>query len=110
MGIRFGICLGGILFVTALVGCGRDSAPEVAPRGSASDTGAPERLILYSIEGRDFKPGQEPKTEEKFYGYPVLGKVEITEATKRKEIITALHQGMERRWPSVSGPGMPSGL
>ena len=66
MGIRFGICLGGILFVTALVGCGRDSAPEVAPRCSASDTGAPERLILYSIEGQDLSLDRSRRQKKSF--------------------------------------------
>ena len=57
---------------------------------------APEELILYSIDGRDFDPGQEPKTEEKFHNYPVLGKVEITDGGKRAEIAAALKDGMAR--------------
>ncbi len=69
----------------ALTGCGRD--PVAGPD-------APEQLTLYSIDGRHFEPGQEPKAAEKFHGYPVLGKVEITDVAKRKEIAGALKDGL----------------
>jgi hypothetical protein len=72
---------------TALTGCGSDPV---------ADLEAPEQLILYSIDGRDFEPGQAPKADEKFHGYPVLGKVEITDAAKRKEIAGALKDGLAR--------------
>jgi hypothetical protein len=71
----------------ALIGCRRDAHP---------DLDISEQLILYSIDGRDFEPGQEPKADEKFHGYPVLGKVEITDLGKRKEIIAALQEGLAR--------------
>lgn len=79
------------LLVAIFVGCGRDSL---------SGINAPESLILYSIDGRDFPPGKEPITEEKFHRYPVLGKVEIKDPDKRKAIITALKKGI-----SESGDG-----
>jgi hypothetical protein len=85
MRTRFVIGLACVLVISALAGCGRDSM-------AGLDT--PEQLTLYSIDGRDFESGQEPKTEEKFYGYPVLGKVEITDADKRQEIVAALQQGL----------------
>jgi hypothetical protein len=66
-------------------GCGRDpvASPETA-----------DSLTLYSIDGRDFEPGKAPKSEETFHGYPVLGKVEVKEAAKRKEILSALKDGI----------------
>jgi hypothetical protein len=76
-----------VAFVTFTIGCGRDSVAGLE---------APEELILYSVDGRDFEPGQAPKAEETFHGYPVLGKVEIKEADKRKEIMAALKDGMAR--------------
>lgn len=74
-----------VVVVAALSGCGRDPVAGLE---------APEQLTLYSVDGRDFEPGQEPKVDEKFHGYPVLGKVEITETAKRREIAEALKDGM----------------
>jgi hypothetical protein len=85
MRIRVPVLLGYVVGTFALCGCGR---------GSVAGLDAPEQLILYSIDGRDFRPGEEPKVEEKFHGYPVLGKVEITDADKRHEIATALKDGL----------------
>lgn len=59
----------------------------------------PQSTTLYSIDGRDFKEmekGESPKTDEQLHGYPVLGKVEITDAGKRRELIAALRDGMNR--------------
>ena len=55
----------------------------------------PQQLTLYSVDGRDFEPGEEPKTDEKFHGYPVLGKVEITEEGQRRDLIAALKVGID---------------
>jgi hypothetical protein len=67
-------------------GCSRDPLAKL-------DT--PQQLTLYSIDGRDFEPGEEPKSDDKFHGYPVLGKVEITEESKRRELVMALRDGFE---------------
>jgi len=75
------------LAASALLGCSREPA---------ADTQTPLQLTLYSIDGRDFKPGEEPQTAEKLYGYPVLGKVEITAADQRKLIFATLQEGMAR--------------
>jgi len=71
----------------AFIGCGS---------GSVANLEVPDQLTLYSIDGRDFEPGKEPKVEEKFHGYPVLGKIEVKDLEKRKEIIATLKQGMAR--------------
>jgi hypothetical protein len=71
---------------TALTGCG--SKP-------TSEFGAPEQLTLYSIDGRDSEPGQKPQTEETFHHYPVLGKVELTDAEQRRELLAALQSGID---------------
>lgn len=74
------------LALAAVVGCSGDSTPGLDE---------PDQLILYSIDGSLFEPGREPKTEEKLHRYPVLGKVEVTDAGKRRELLGALKQGME---------------
>ena len=52
----------------------------------------PDKLILYSLEfHEDYIQKGIPDAEEKFRGIPVLGKVEITDPVKRKEIIAALN-------------------
>ena len=62
--------------------------------GGCGSVDPPDSLTLYSIDGRDFKPGEEPQTEEKFHGYPVLGRVTFYDSEKRKEIFTALQTGI----------------
>jgi hypothetical protein len=91
---RFFMLVGSILLVVALIGCGRPSV--TTSRDTPYSLEIPEQLTLYSIDGRDFKPGEEPKTEEKLHGYPVLGKVDIKDAEQRKEIIAALNEGLAR--------------
>lgn len=73
-----------VLFV-ALSGCGGDPDPLVE---------TPDSLTIYSIDGRDFEDDERPKTDEEFKGYPVLGKVEIEDAEKRKKIMEALRKGI----------------
>jgi hypothetical protein len=55
---------------------------------------AAEQFTLYSVDGREFAPGKEPKAEEKFHGHPVLGKVEVVDPDRRKEIVAALREGL----------------
>jgi len=67
--------------ISCIGGCGQESAPE--------------QLTLYSIDGvRD--PRNMPKAEEQFHGYPVLGKIEVTDAKVRQEIMAAIKDGMAR--------------
>jgi hypothetical protein len=84
-GIGIGLVVSS-LFLGLLAGCSRDPLAQL---------NTPQQLTLYSIDGRDFEPGEEPKTDEKFHGYPVLGKVEITDESKRRELITALRDGFD---------------
>lgn len=81
------LLLCGALLYLLVAGCGRDSA---------TGLDAPEQLTLYSIDGRDFEPGQRPKATEAFKGYPVLGKVEVTDPDKRKEITESLKKGLAK--------------
>src|SRR5262249_32971335 len=87
MWMRLVTVLACVVVAAAFSGCGRDPVASLD---------APEQLTLYSIDGRDFKPGQEPKAEEKFHDYPVLGKVEIKDAAKLQEIAAALQKGLAR--------------
>ena len=61
----------------------------------------PQQLTLYSIDGHDFAPGEEPHADETFHGYPVLGKAEITDMAERKAIMAALKQGITQSDGSV---------
>jgi hypothetical protein len=79
------VLLAGCVLVAALAGCRRDPAAPLA---------APDELTLYSIDGRDFEPDQEPNTAEVFYRYPVLGKVSVADPAARQEIVAALKEGM----------------
>src|ERR1700722_15805107 len=78
-----------IMFACAITpmmaGCGRDylSLLESA-----------DRLTVYSIESDEHEREKESNGGEKFYGYPVLGKVEVTEPSKRQELIAALKAGV----------------
>jgi hypothetical protein len=68
--------------------------------GPGSDLQNPEEMILFSIDGRsvESQPGHRrgdgvPTAVGEFHGYPVLGKVEITDLEKRKQIVAALKEG-----------------
>src|SRR5438477_13107404 len=63
-------------------------------RHAGADEATPERFVLYSIDGTDYAPGKAPKADETIAGYPVMGKVEIKDAAKRQEIVTALKDGI----------------
>jgi hypothetical protein len=69
----------------ALLGCGE---------GSVTGLDSPEELTLYSLNPADYEPGKEPQTEEKFHGYPVLGKIAISDASQRKALAMALKSGL----------------
>lgn len=51
---------------------------------------SPEHLTLFSIEGKHVSAD----AEERFHGYPVLGKVEIADADDRKKLVVALKEGL----------------
>jgi hypothetical protein len=76
-----------LLLGIVLVGCARVPIP-------IAD--APEQLTLYSIDGRDDIPARRPKTAESFLGYHVLGKVDVTDAEQRKQIMRAVRLGIAR--------------
>ena len=61
-------------------------------QNTTTSVSVPDKLILYSLEfHEDYIQKGIPDAEEKFRGIPVLGKVEITDPAKRKEIIDALN-------------------
>jgi hypothetical protein len=64
----------------------------------------PERITLYSLDFRyveDLSEDKAPYGGETFHEYPVLGKVEITEAEQRRSFISALNDAI-RRAPQLS--------
>lgn len=81
-----------LLFLVALIGCGA---------GTSGDLNAPERLIIFSLDGRDPPDGGRrgeavPPAVGEFHGYPVLGRVEILDLDQRKQLIAALKEGIAR--------------
>jgi hypothetical protein len=58
----------------------------------------PEKLVLYSIDGTaDFELNRMARlaaAKELFEGYPVLGKLDVTSAAQRNEIVSALQDGI----------------
>jgi hypothetical protein len=79
-------CFSGCLFMVFAGVSASEPAVKVA---------VPEQIILYSIDGNDYAPGEGPKAGgEKFGRYPVLGKVEIKDAGKREEIFAVLEKGI----------------
>lgn len=61
-----------------LTGCGQQA------------TAVPDELMLYSIDGT--KEPVQPIDGEAFHGYPVLGKLTITDPDDRQKIMAALDQ------------------
>jgi hypothetical protein len=96
--LRSVVSIGALALLLATSGCSGKNAVGL-------DT--PEQMTLYSIDGRDFPQGAEPKADEKFHRYPVLGKIEITGPTERSEIAGALKSGLTRDHASGSGSFWP---
>jgi hypothetical protein len=74
-----------LLSIIGFVGCARNPV---------AGLDHPEKLTLYSIQ--EAEHGKEPKTAETFHGYEVLGKFEVDDPKKRKELIAALKGGLAR--------------
>jgi len=86
-----------LTLVVALPGCSRVT----------QEVKTPDQLTLYSVNTQEDFPDV---GEGRFHNFPVLGKVEITDAEQRHEIMAAVMDGISRGGgvPSVSGPDMPS--
>ena len=79
------------IVVGLLTACSEDKRPH-----SILYLQTPDELTLYSIDGREFPPGQQPKTDEQFHGYPVLGKVKFTDSADREKLMEALNRGLRQ--------------
>lgn len=67
-------------------------------------------ITLYSIDGNHLpqdENAKRPATAEKFHGYPVLGKVELTVAADRKTLLSELRRGIEGNNGMVAGCFIP---
>ena len=53
----------------------------------------PEELVLYSIDGREEREDVS-SSDEQFHGYPILGKLQVKQATARAAIIAAIKGGV----------------
>jgi hypothetical protein len=82
--------IGSGLLMAAVAGCGRELA-------ASARVEVPDRLTLYSVDGRDLDPGaKKPAAGEEFHGFPVLGKVVIEDPVRRKALIDAFNDGIAR--------------
>ncbi|HEY2784691.1 MAG TPA: hypothetical protein VGJ05_06905 [Fimbriiglobus sp.] len=59
-----------------------------------------DQLILYSIDGNFYELGKEPKVDEYFHKYPVLGKIDVEDPAVRKEILDSLADGIAKGGPA----------
>ncbi len=81
--------IGSGLLLAAVAGCGRGLP-------ASARVAVPDRLTLYSIDGRDL-PGDRPRPAgEAFHGYPVLGKAVVEDPRRRKALIDAFNAGIAR--------------
>src|SRR5690348_14627171 len=86
-----------ILSALAPVGCGGPPSP-------LPDD--PDRLILYSLDGMNGEFDEDRLAEAKLkgeflYGFPVLGKVEVTDPRQKREVLRAIRR-------AIGNPPMPS--
>lgn len=61
------------------------------------DLEAADRITLYSIDGRGEPAERLPGTGEVLHGYPVLGKVVVTDPARKRELARALRDGLDAR-------------
>jgi len=61
------------------------------------------QVILYSIRGDAYRYTKNVKFDDELHGYPVLGKVQIKEATKRRAIADALKSAVNSASGEVYG-------
>jgi hypothetical protein len=91
-----------------LTGCGTNAtAPEKmiqnpAPpteiaMGRGTNAAAPEKMILFSIDGTDRDPKIPVEVKERFYNYPVLGKIDTADPEQRVTLVNALKDAQDRR-------------
>jgi hypothetical protein len=86
---RAAALLAGIVVLVALVTFGIRHA-------FAPDFESADRITIFSIDGRgESEPG--PNTDKKLYGFPVLGKVVVTDPAEKQRLAAALREGMEAK-------------
>lgn len=79
------VIVGALVLLAAVVSVAVDQLrSRVIPRD-------PDELILYSIDGHMSGERVVAKGQELLYGTPVLGRVEITDRARRREIIAAVN-------------------
>jgi hypothetical protein len=87
-----------VVVLVLLTGCGGD------PVSHLPDD--PDQLIVFSIDGPSYEKNEGALTPEQqkgevVHGYPVLGKVEVTDRDLRREMIAAVKKSI--RSPNDSG-------
>ena len=92
--MRFAILYSCLFALSATAGCGRNPT---------AGTTIPDQLTLYSVDPDSAYAREEkdPEGKELFHGYLVLGKIDVTDASQRREIMTALRDGFAQSDGSV---------
>ena len=88
-----------LLGVTLLAGCRGEPANRLPE--------SPDQLILYSIDGpsywkHDYELTPEQAKGETLHGYPVLGKVEITDPEQRRLVMAAIKDAIRKPKPPTT--------
>ena len=69
-----------------------------------------DRFTLFSIDGNRYPPDDEraPAADvERFHGWPVLGKADITDPADRRQLLEAMQKGIDDNDGSVAGCFIP---
>ena len=88
--MRAAVCV--ILALSIVGGCSGGARREHA-RESLKSIADAEKVTLYSL---DFRTDQEPGDAGRFHGYPVLGSIDVSDASRRGAIVAAMSDGIER--------------
>jgi hypothetical protein len=88
----------------ALAGCGGSSHPKVGvPKAALPKIEVPDKLTLYSIDGRYYPRLKKDYSGEVFDHCPVLGKTDIASIDARKQLIAALNDGIAQSDGTMAG-------
>ncbi len=88
-------CLTAALFLMVMLTACSTKSPQLAT--------VPDTLTLYSIDGGKERPASVDKDKEAFRGYPVIGKVDVTDAKAKKALMDALKEGMDASDGQIAG-------
>jgi hypothetical protein len=83
--------LGVIAGLGLVIGCSGKPVPE--------QPDSPDEVVLFSIDGRPVRPEAAEQVDgrakaERLHGYPVLGRVAISDAGRQREVLAKVHEAI----------------